>query len=335
VTRWTYRNPEDVRQTMNDLANAGFNTVYFQVRGTFDAYYQSNLEPWAERLADGAWDPLAVAIEAGHARGLQVHAYLNTYPLWSGTTAPASQMHAYHAHPEWRIAGADGQAMALGEGYLFASPGIAAVRQHVAAVAADIASRYAVDGIHLDYIRYPSAAYSSDPESVAGIAAAGGDRAAWQRNQVTDTVRRVNAAVDVPVTAAVWGIYENRWNWNAVSQGNVDFYQDSAAFLATGAADATLPMIYWPVREDGGRLDFRTLVRDHLSRAHGRHISAGITAERGYDVALACAQAAREEGAQGIVLFDYRTARDDGWLQQFGDAAFNTPAVVPRMPWRE
>ena len=335
VTRWTYDSEADVKTAMGDLSKAGFNAVYFQVRGTFDAYYQSDIEPWPERLKDSSWDPLAVAVKEGHAQGLQVHAYLNTFPLWNGPVAPKAQDHAYHTDEAWRIVKSNGETMGLNKGYIFASPGVTAVRERVEAVARDIDARYDVDGIHLDYIRYPSRSYSSDAESVSGIAATGADRATWQRAQVLDTVQRVQDAVKVPVTAAVWGVYENRWNWKSVSEGNKDFYQDSAQFLATGAADATMPMIYWPVKEDAGRLDFRTLVEDHLSRAHGRYIYAGVTAEQGYDVAVGCVKSAREEGAQGFVLFDYRTARDAGWLQQFGDALFTEDAVVPTMPWRD
>ena len=40
-------------------------------------------------------------------------------------------------------------------------------------------------------------------------------------------------------------------------------------------------------------------------------------------------------GADGVVLFDYRTAADGGWLQDFGDAAFAETASVPPMSWRE
>ena len=84
VTRWTYNNAEDVREIMNNVADAGFNAVFFQVRGQHDAYYRSTIEPWAARLTgtlgkDPGWDPLQLAIEVGHSRGLEVHAYINAF----------------------------------------------------------------------------------------------------------------------------------------------------------------------------------------------------------------------------------------------------------------
>ena len=338
VTRWTYGSAAEVETILGEIADAGFNTVLFQVRGSFDAFYPSELEPWSHHLGelgrDPGWDPLAVAVEAGHARGLAVHAYVNVFPFWQGAEPPSSEgvPHPYTAHPEWVVADEDGAAMALNDSYVFASPGNPEVRDHVAAVTADIAGRYDVDGIHLDYIRYPQPYYSHDDASEAAFP--GGDRAEWQREQVRLTVGAVSEAVDVPVTAAVWGIYENIWDWSGVSQGNIDYYQDSFSFLDRGLLDATMPMIYWPVTEpEGERLDFKALARHHQDNAAGRHVYPGISAEHGLDAAVACVEAAREVGAAGVVLFDYSVARD--WLKTFGERVFSEPASVPPMPWRE
>ena len=89
VTRWSYDSAEDVERILNDISKAGFNAVFFQVRGSFDAFYQSSIEPWAERLTGNlgthpGWDPLQTAIDKGHERGLQIHAYINVFPLSSG-----------------------------------------------------------------------------------------------------------------------------------------------------------------------------------------------------------------------------------------------------------
>jgi uncharacterized lipoprotein YddW (UPF0748 family) len=343
VTRWSYSSADDVERIFRELDQAGFNAVYFQVRGTFDALYDSSIEPWSKELTgtlgqDPGWDPLAVAVQQGQARGLEVHAYINVFPFWSGTTPPASTTprHAWLEHPDWVVVDDEGAAMALNSSYVFASPGNPEVRARIAAVAADIASRYAVDGIHLDYIRYSAPDYSHDAASQAAYQGSSLSWGDWQRQQVVETARGVYQAVDIPVTAAVWGIYENSWGWSSVSQGNTDYYQDSRAFLAQGVLDANIPMIYWAVTDTpGARLDFATLVLDHVAHSSGRHVYAGISAELEYDEVIACVQAARAAGADGVVLFDYRTAAEGGWLQTFGDEAFAEPAGVPPMPWRD
>jgi uncharacterized lipoprotein YddW (UPF0748 family) len=343
ITRWTYVSASDVEAMMADVAAAGFNSVFFQVRGSFDAFYRSDLEPWSPLLTgtvgeDPGWDPLAVAVEAGHAQGLDVHAYINVFPFWRGSAPPAESdpRHAYLDHPAWLVADSSGVPMALNSSYVFASPGNPDVQAHIAAVAADISGAYDVDGVHLDYIRYPGAGYSHDAVSDARFASAGDGLtwAEWQREQVLSTVAGVSDAVEVPVTAAVWGVYENRWGWSGVSQGNLDYYQDSRAFLSEGLLDATIPMIYWPVAEaPGDRLDFRTLVADHVSGAAGRHVYAGFGGESvTTDQALDCVRAAREEGAWGVVLFDYSLFAAD--LHRFRDEVFQDDAAPPRMSWR-
>lgn len=339
VDRWTYSTADDVESIMEGAAAAGFNAVFFQVRGNADAYYRSSWEPWASRLsgtlgADPGWDPLEVAVSAGHARGLAVHAYINAFPLWAGTTPPAesSPRHALLAHPEWLVADEDGTPMALNDSYVWMSPGNPEVRQRLSNVAADIASHYDVDGIHLDLVRYPGAEYSHDAVSEALFP--GGDWAEWQREQVVDAVAGVYAVSNVPVTAAVWGVYDNVWGWESVSEGRDDYYQDSYAMLSEGVLDATMPMIYWPVTNTPGeRLDFSTLVAEHLSNASGRHVYAGIDASLGRDEVVACVEAARAAGAPGVVIFDYQLMVDGGWL---GDMAgvFGSPAVVPTYGWR-
>jgi len=75
-------------------------------------------------------------------------------------------------------------------------------------------------------------------------------------------------------------------------------------------------------------------VLDHVAHASGRHVYAGLSAELGFDEVAACVAAARAAGAQGVVLFDYSTARNDGWLERFGDSLFAEPASPPPMPWR-
>jgi uncharacterized lipoprotein YddW (UPF0748 family) len=342
VDRWTFSDEADVREVMANSAAAGFNTVFFQVRGNADAYYQSSFEPWAKGLSgtlgvDPGWDPLAVAIEAGHAEGLEVHAYVNAFPFWAGTTPPAESTprHAYLAHPEWLVADSNGTPMALNASYVWMNPANPEVQERLADVVADIGNRYAVDGIHLDLVRYPGAAYSHDAVSEARYD--GSDWADWQRAQVVEAVAGAYAASPVPVTAAVWGIYTNDWGWSGVSQGREDYYQDPRAFAARGVIDANIPMVYWPVTATpGDRLDFATLIADHVANANGRHVYAGITAEMdgGEPDVLACIDAARAAGARGVVLFDYQLLLDEGYLLDLATGPFAEPTVVPRYDWR-
>jgi len=337
VTRWDYSSPGDVATIMSNAALGGFNQVYFQVRGTADAYYASSLEPWSADLGalgeDPGWDPLLEAVGEAHARGLEIHAWLNTFPLWSGSSPPPSSTpeHIYNAHPDWICADSSGTAMPLGDGYVFGSPGNPDLQDHVAAVAADITRNYAVDGIHLDYIRYPGIDYCFDAVSEARFAAALAadpslSRDDWQREQVAATVRKTHEAVEAEragaaLSAAVWFICRNVWGWSSVSQGCVEFYQDPRAWAAEGTIDAVVPMIYFDIAEPyGSRLDFRAMLDDHVSGMSGVPVYAGIDGDEATfaDIAGEIGYA-RTAGAAGYVIFAYSSIVSHDAFDDFAD----------------
>src|SRR3712207_5709182 len=89
VNRFEYNSPEDIREIIDRVASANFNVVYFQARGQGDAYYRSDIEPCAirlcGRLGNGSppYDPLEIAVREGHARGIQVHAWVNAFAGWA------------------------------------------------------------------------------------------------------------------------------------------------------------------------------------------------------------------------------------------------------------
>ena len=343
VTRWNFSDAADVEAVFDDAALGGFNVVFFQVRGRADAFYSSTLEPWARELtgtlgADPGWDPLQTAIDAGAARGIEVHAWLNTFPAWSGPTLPpeSTPSHPLLVHPDWLVADNSGTSIALNDSYVFFSPGNPAVRSHIAAVAGEIASRYAVDGIHLDYIRYPGAQYSHDAASVTAWEAAGSpDWHGWQQEQVLATAQGVRDSVlaarpGTTLSAAVWGIYEDLWGWNT-SEGLHDYDQDSLLLVEAGAVDVIVPMIYWPLTDPPGEYtDYRTLVEFFGAEVAPGRFWAGLEAD--YDnfaEVEAEIEAARLAGAAGVSVFAWTYVEDRGWWDDFGDGPFSQPASAP------
>lgn len=318
VTRWSYRSEADLDAILDDVARAGLTHVFLQVRGRWDAYYRSDLEPWASELSgqlgkDPGWDPLAHAVSAAHARGLQLHAWVNVYAMWQGASTPRSVgvPHALAQHPDWRIRDRDGRPTNDAQhAYQFASPGNPSVQDHVVAVVGDLGGRYDVDGIHLDYVRYPGRDFGFDSKP-SGI----DDFDEWRREQIRATVARMDDATDKPLSAAVWGVYRDRWGWH-VGGGYDAYYQDSHGMLDQGDLAAIAPMIYWPVaKRPGSKLDFRTLAEDHVREAGSHPVWTGIEASKlTWDEVEACIRAERDVGARGFVLFEYLALRDNGWL---------------------
>ena len=165
VPRFDYQTPADIRQIMQHAANTGFTDIFFQVRGNGTVFYNSNREPWAHDLhgghleklgVDPGWDPLQVAIEEARKQALQLHAYINVLPGWKGRQLPPSgRGQPWADHRDWFMVDALGDVMQPTAGwYTFLNPAHPAVIEHLVGIVEELLS-YDVDGIHLDYIRYP------------------------------------------------------------------------------------------------------------------------------------------------------------------------------------
>jgi uncharacterized lipoprotein YddW (UPF0748 family) len=346
VTRWDFKTSEDVVAIMDNCASAGFNQVYFQVRGTADAYYRSTLEPWAAPLSgklgkDPGWDPLQVAIKAAHERKMELHAWINVATAWKGKLPPGKSKpaHILRSHPGWRMVYKDGRPMPYADAYIFVSPAIPGFQKHIQAVVAEIASFYAVDGIHFDYTRYPAPDTSYDKVSNRLYWKAKKKnkkltRAAWQREELTSLVLRMKERVKevrpaAVVSAAVTGVYKDRWEWGEVVKGFSDFHQDSHGWAKASAVDVLIPMIYWkPTRPPGGKSDYRTLVKDFAALLDTVQVLSGINVEAGpFKMLENEIKIAREHSYPGVVLFAYAALKQRGWFEKLKAGVFKETAL--------
>ena len=261
VTRWDYKSPAEIARVMKNCRRAGFNTVLFQVRGNGTAFYRSQIEPWADELGghDPGFDPLAVACKEAHRRGLSLHAWVNVIPGWRGKQPPANPRQLYHAHSDWFWRDARGRRQPLGW-YNSVNPCYPEVRQYLAMVMREILFRYPVDGLHLDYIRFPNEwnesyprgarvpDYPRDPRTLALFRQATGrtpDRAPgawnqWRTEQITQVVRDIRAVVQTVrpramLSAAVGAHLE---------EAKRRHFQDVRQWLAEGLLDVVYPMNY-------------------------------------------------------------------------------------------
>ena len=202
VVRTTLKDRASVQRIVDQAAVAGFNSLFVQVRGRGDAWFQGGVEPVAAPHAAGSFDPLEELLAFAHARGIAVHAWVNANLVADVQAMPTDAKHLVNAHPEWlqlpeslcaelllldtkhpvfreRLVQHARENHASVEG-LFADPAIPEYRAHLVSVVADLAARYPLEGIHLDYIRYPGPTWGY---SAAGLAALR-----------TDTIARMSAA---------------------------------------------------------------------------------------------------------------------------------------------
>jgi uncharacterized lipoprotein YddW (UPF0748 family) len=364
VSRFEYASPTDIDSIIARAARTHFNVIFLQVRGAGDAFYDSAIEPCAVALCGSlgngrpSWDPLARAVAAAHARGIELHAWINALSGWSAgsaagcallqPSAPGSPDHILIAHPEWRVVNAAGSTQPCPDApneYVYLSPGIPGVRAHLARVAADIARRYAVDGIHLDRIRYPGQAWSYDTTSLRVFgkdpAALAADWAQFRREQVALAVRETfdsvrSARPSAVLSAAVWGIWQDRWGWSS-SHGYGQYFQDPRAWVAAGSLDVAVPMTYYAIATTPcGFADWACLLDDHLvmqSGSSARHVYIGIAASRGTAQVLQQIDLGRRRGVKGFALYSYSSLTAE-IRAALAEGPFALPAIVPPRPWQ-
>ena len=347
---------------MQRAGAANFNIIYFQVRGAADAIYRSAIEPCAAVLCGRlggtpSYDPLEVAVRAAHANGLELHAWLNALTgIGAGgagqcttlvESVPGNPRHLLLQHPDWAMVDDTGgrQRCPNGEEYVWLSPGIPGVRTRLARVAADITRRYAIDGIHLDRIRYPGARWSWDSASLAAFGRPPADDSpGWtqfRRDLVALTVRETFDSVravrpGVALSAAVWGIHEDRWNWHS-SRGASQYFQDPHTWAREGYLDAAAPMTYYEIAPVlCAFADWACLLDDHLAayRAAGRHLYIGIPANKGAASVIAQIDLGRAKRVDGFSIYSYSSALAAGLFDQLPRSVFSRKAAVPDMPWR-
>ncbi|KPL19359.1 MAG: hypothetical protein AMJ92_03490 [candidate division Zixibacteria bacterium SM23_81] len=335
-SRFEYDSEADIRSEIGKADSCRCNIILFQVRGQADALYLSDLEPWSELLGGGypGFDPLAVAIEEAQLRGMELHAYINVFPVWNGANLPADPQHIYNLHPEWVMVDQSGIPMDPSAGYAFISPGIPQAAQHIRDVITDIVTKYDVDGVHLDYIRYPSSGYSYDDSSLARFQREYGGTPGelpdqwkqFRRNLVTHFVSGVYYDVTglkpwVKVSAATWGDFYDGYTF---------YYQDSHGWLESKILDFSAPMIY-----TDDMWAFHSRLENHVVSSYGRHIYAGIGAYLLEPTELlAQVDSTRSLAAEGCTFFS-STSLGLTEVSLLRSGPFAQQADIPVMPWKE
>ncbi len=368
VVRTTLTSPSEIATMVASAKSGGFNTLLVQIRGRGDAYYQGGIEPRPAALdGQASFDPLATVIARAHDAGLRVHAWININ-LVAGLDLPAARDHVVYRHPEWlmvpRALAADLAAVDprspqyLGrllryarsrqadvEG-LYLSPVDPAAADYTVGIVRDVAERYAVDGVHLDYVRYPEDDFDYGRETVAAFrtSLAGSlqpkdeeryasrlasdplvyTRAfperwrAFRAGRLTELMSRLRATVKTARPAALL---------SAAVAPNADDaaahrLQDWRAWLARDLVDVVCPMAYTT-----DTTTFANQVSAATEIAGDHPVWAGIGAYRLSPAQIADnVQTARRLGAGGIVLFSYDSLADPAhgpdYLTRVARAAF-------------
>jgi len=336
------RQQAQLRGILDRLQRAGINTVLFQARVRGTTAYPSAIEPWdgaytGEPGRAPAYDPLAFAVEECHRRGMELHAWVVAFPVCKVATAKRLGRRALPAvRPDLCRRAGDQWIM---------DPGVPGTADYLAAICREIAERYAVDGIHLDYIRYPEKGIPFDDRATYRRYGGGMPQAQWRTENVNRCVRAVHAAVKavrpwLKLSCSPVGKYADlaRYSsrgWNARDAVS----QDAQRWLREGWMDMLFPMMYF----DGDH--FYPFALDWMEAAQGKTVVPGLgiyflhPREKNWPLLTVQRQLnfLRAIGTGGEAYFRSRFLTDNvkGLYTDVADRFYRTPALLPPMTWAD
>jgi uncharacterized lipoprotein YddW (UPF0748 family) len=157
VPRWSI---DDHPQILAKL-DGQFNHVFLQIFALGEAYYPSRYA--TTKRKDDTW--LREFLEEAHQRNIEVSAWVNVLYSWGYAPKTRHQRHPINRNPNWYVQEKPEKSiLGLGveelrrqsiEGYYLA-PASLQVREYIHDIVDEILENYDFDGVHLDYIRYPS-----------------------------------------------------------------------------------------------------------------------------------------------------------------------------------
>lgn len=335
------RQQQELCQLLDQLQACRINTVVLQTRVRGSVIYPSKIEPWDVALTgsfdrDPGYDPLQFAIQETHRRGMELHAWVVTVPAFKTAVAQKMGKRALiKTHPELLRKHAD---------QYYLDPGLPGSGDYLTTLCREIVSRYDIDGIHFDYIRYPE-----NPETFSDAASfkkygKGKDKRTWRRDNITRMVRQAYTAIKalkpwVRVSCSPVGKYNDVSRYSArgwSAYGTV--YQDAQGWLREGIMDMLLPMMYF----QGDH--FYPFAADWQEHSYGRTVAPGLgiyflsPKEKDWDWGIIqrelCYLRHLGLGGQAYFRSQFLTDNHKGIYDYLQQDFYPYPALLPPMTWQ-
>lgn len=245
--------PEDdfrkrVTVMMDNIAADGFNTVILQLRPYGDSMYPSELFP-PSRYCVGSYagsflyDPIPVLLELCKERGLSVHGWIN--PLRAMMAAELQQVDDRYPIKQWyNDPSKRGDYLVETEGRWYLNPAHSEVRRLICDGAAEILTRYDLDGIHMDDYFYPTTDAVFDMNAYSAYQSGGGtlSLADWRRDNLNKLVSELYATVKTYDLRALFGISPSGVLTTVYNNHYADVYKWCSS---PGYVDYICPQVYF------------------------------------------------------------------------------------------
>jgi uncharacterized lipoprotein YddW (UPF0748 family) len=257
-------NVEELLESLENMRDMGINTIFIET------YYHSwtiyPAENSAQRPEFLGWDPMKLTVDFAREHDMEVHAWIEVFYAFNPNYLDGTLGPVLTRHPDWLLKSNDLADHTAEDGKLFLNPAHPDVQNYLVDLMKELVETYDVDGIHLDYIRYPvhteekkfgygdlskkrfaedrgypDTDFSLDDPDVQT------DFAAWKKLTVTRFVERVTEELkgvdeDIQLSAAIFPSYAD----DPESQQK---FQDWAAWVKGDMLDFITPMCYAPNRD--------------------------------------------------------------------------------------
>lgn len=322
------RQKQELRTLLDELQEAGINVVIMQTRIRGTVIYPSRYEPWDDcmtglRGRSPGYDPLQFAVEECHKRGMELHAWLVCVPLGS-----AKKQKGYGRES---VTVRRGELCRKAGSEWFMRPDKSGTADYMASLCEEIVDKYDVDGISLDYIRYPESQYrykdTCTPQQ--------------RRENISRIVQRIHDRVKrkapwVKLSSSPIGKYSDLRRYSSRGWNCYDaVFQDPLLWLAKGWQDWLTPMMYF--RGD----QFYPFLFHWKEQAAGHPVAAGLGVylldprEGSFKLEDVRAQmhSARLCGIGGVAFYraEYLVRNHKGILNAVKDEFYPYPALTPAL----
>lgn len=264
------RSEESIEQQKQELIDildkyqkANINTVLLQARVRAATIYPSDIEPWdqcitgVEGRAPGyGYDPLSFAVEECHKRGMEIHAWIATIPVGAKNSLGCRKL----MQKGFRI-----RNFSTGS---YLDPSDPSVAPYLASICGEIVRKYDVDGINLDYIRYPDGWPRPSYRD--------GDTPDERRSNITAIVRAIHDEVKsikpwVKMSCSPIGKHADLSRYSSKNFNAHDrVSQEAQEWMRLGLMDQLYPMQYF--RGD----NYYPFLADWVENAYKREIVTGL-----------------------------------------------------------
>ena len=327
---------------LDQLKEANFNTVMLQTRLRGDLIYPSQIETFPEALTgrtgrNPGYDPLAFAIEECHKRGMELHAWIVTIPAGNNRQVKLLGKHS--------IVRKNRKICKQHQGAWYLDPGHPETADYLASIIREIVTRYDVDGIHFDYIRYPENARRFPDRDTHRKYGKGKDLKQWRRENITAIACRLYNEVKqakpwVKVSSSPVGKFKDTSRYSSLGWNAYEtVYQDAQGWLKEGIHDALFPMMYFKDNH------FYPFALDWKENDYGRWVVPGLgiyflsPREQDWPLDEVSRQLffTRQTGLAGHAFFRNKFLLDNvkGIFDELKHEFYTTPALIPPMTWQD